>query len=337
MHEIERNGYKAVHSKFSESFRDVDWGKINQDKVRTTDVKDADGNPVCTLKETTVDTKPQSVTLADGTQQTINKYRQIDFPRELETGNGPMHVSMAVRDANGKPISAKEAVYFTAHYDDNGKLTEVSSPTPVHFAGDGPDAIGYIEVDGKVFTLPVTKEKYQEMMQEVAKNNGLETDISQSVDKIYTKESSSVEKEQKEKATVIEDTTQEKKENQLSIEDAPKEVGKTEIQEKADAMRASREARGNITAEPEKKVTSEVEINSSSNFANEVKKTAQKDSGINAITGEVVSSKVSEVSKGIRSKIDSSANKNISGGNSEKVTVITTPNVTKPKENSQGR
>ncbi|MDP5110773.1 MAG: Sca4 family protein, partial [Rickettsiaceae bacterium] len=179
MHAIERDGYKTVHSKFSESFRDVDWGKINEDKVRTTDVKDADGNPVCTLKETTVDTKPQSITLADGTTQTINKYRQIDFPIELETGNGPMHVSMAVRDANGKPISAKEAVYFTAHYDDNGKLTEVSSPTPVHFAGDGPDAIGYIEVDGKVFTLPVTKEKYQDMMKEVAINNGLETDISQ--------------------------------------------------------------------------------------------------------------------------------------------------------------
>ena len=223
MHAIERDGYKTVHSKFSESFRDVDWGKINEDKVRTTDVKDADGNPVCTLKETTVDTKPQSITLADGTTQTINKYRQIDFPIELETGNGPMHVSMAVRDANGKPISAKEAVYFTAHYDDNGKLTEVSSPTPVHFAGDGPDAIGYIEVDGKVFPLPVTKEKYQDMMKEVAINNGLETDISKAADQIYTKENSPLENELKEKPLAIEDAPKEPKEKPLAIEDAPKE------------------------------------------------------------------------------------------------------------------
>ncbi|MEM6338999.1 MAG: Sca4 family protein, partial [Pseudomonadota bacterium] len=53
MHAIEREGYKTVHTQFQDSFRDVDWGKISEDKVRTTDVKDADGNPVCTLKETT--------------------------------------------------------------------------------------------------------------------------------------------------------------------------------------------------------------------------------------------------------------------------------------------
>jgi hypothetical protein len=366
MHAIERDGYKAVHSKFSESFRDVDWGKINEDKVRTTDVKDIDGNPVCTLKETTVDTKPQSITLADGTTQTINKYRQIDFPIELETGNGPMHVSMAVRDANGKPISAKEAVYFTAHYDDNGKLTEVSSPTPVHFAGDGPDAIGYIEVDGKVFTLPVTKEKYQEMMQEVAKNNGLETDISQSVDQIYTKENEPKEKplaiedapkEPKEKPLAIEDAPKKPKEKPLAIEDAPKEP-KTEMQEPAKKAQESREARGNPSPpEPEDKSnkqteaqklaeemrksrenkgnpTAEPPVKAKSDFASEVKKAANNPD-INAMTGNPVSSEVNNTSNNVRSKVDPSA-KNVSGGNSQRVTTIT-PNVAPKKENVQTR
>ena len=164
-----------------------------------------------------------------------------------------MHVSMAVRDANGKPISAREAVYFTAHYDDNGKLTEVSSPTPVHFAGDGPDAIGYIEVDGKVFTLPVTKGKYQEMMREVAKNNGLEVEISQSVGQSQTRENTlALENGPQRETLAIEDAPNKLKDKRLAIEDAPnKSKDKTEAQVLAEKMRESREARGNPSAEPE--------------------------------------------------------------------------------------
>jgi len=108
-------------------------------------------------------------------------------------------MSMALKDENGKNIPAKDEVCFTAHYDDNGKLTEVSSPQPVKFIGDGPDAVGYIERDGKVYTLPVTREKYQEMMQEVGKNQGMGVDLSKKVevsqDKINTKGVEGVEKE----------------------------------------------------------------------------------------------------------------------------------------------
>ena len=63
-------------------------------------------------------------------------------------------------------------MYFSAHYNEQGKLVEVSSPQPVKFAGKGDDAIGYIEKDGKIYTLPVTKGKYQMMQQEVQKNQG---------------------------------------------------------------------------------------------------------------------------------------------------------------------
>lgn len=118
---------------------------------------------------------------SDGTNVTINNYRTIDFPITLDN-NGPMHLSLAVKDQNGRNIAASNAVYFTAHYDDDGKLVEVSSPHPVKFNGNDPDAVGYIEHGGKIYTLPVTKEKYKAMMQEVAKNLGHGVDISQSID-----------------------------------------------------------------------------------------------------------------------------------------------------------
>jgi hypothetical protein len=182
MHAIEQSGYKTVHSKFQDSFRNVDWGQLGANKIRTTNITNDAGEAVCKLKETTIDTAPTSLVLDNGTMIAVKSYRQIDFPKELETGNGPMHVSMALKDENGRNMPEKDAVYFTAHYDDSGKLTEVSSPVPVKFMGTGDDAIGYIERNGKVFTLPVTQGKYREMMQEVAKNHGMNVDISQSLE-----------------------------------------------------------------------------------------------------------------------------------------------------------
>jgi hypothetical protein len=208
MNDLEKEGYKTVHTKFAKSFRDVDWGKSGENEVRSTEVTDSKGNPVCTLNETTINNKPPlQVQHSDGTIQTINSCRKIDFPKELETGNGPMHVSMAVQDANGKNIAEKDAVYFTAHYDKNGKLTEMSSPTPVYFAKDpkSSDGVCYIMVDDKPYTLPVTQDKYLEMMKEVSKNNSLETskeqEVTQSKDKIYVPEKDTKELQKETKTT----------------------------------------------------------------------------------------------------------------------------------------
>ncbi len=182
MSTIESAGYSAVHAQF-DSFKDVEWGKATAAKVRTTEVTDSNGDPVCSLKETTIDAEPTLVTLEDGTTRTVKSFRKIDFPVELESGNGPMHVSMAAKDENGRNVPEKDAVYFTAHYDDNGKLTEVSSPVPVKFMGDGADAIAYIERNGKAFTLPITQGKYKAMMIEVAKNKGVNVNLSQEIEK----------------------------------------------------------------------------------------------------------------------------------------------------------
>ncbi len=182
MNKIEVEGYREIHK--IESFKNVGWTQETGTKFRIAEITNDAGDIVASLKETTVNAAPTQVTLEDGTTRTVKSYRQIDFPTNPKDIQGPVHFSMAVKDENGNNISAKDAVYFTAHYDDAGKLTEVSSPVPVKFMGDGDDAIGYIERNGKVYTLPVTQGKYREMMQQVELNNGLSVDLGQSVDSV---------------------------------------------------------------------------------------------------------------------------------------------------------
>jgi hypothetical protein len=186
LNKIEVEGYKKVHAEFSNSFKNVNWTPdqvvaAGQPKTKTSEITNEDGLVVAKIKETTHDIAPLAVTLDNGDKVNVKSYRTIDFPKELEAGKGPLHLSMAVKDQNGRNISEKEAVYFTAHYDEQGKLTEISSPIPVKFMGNDDKAVGYIERNGKVYTLPVTQGKYKEMMKEVAKNQGMAVDLSQEV------------------------------------------------------------------------------------------------------------------------------------------------------------
>jgi len=175
----------AAHKKFNEQFKDelkpIAWDGAVAADTKSQVVKNAQGQEICTLTEKTVKSS-ESFSLANGETKEIASYRTIDFPLSIKAGSGPMHVSMALKDQNGQNMKASEAVCFTAHYDKSGKLTEVSAPQPVKFMGDNPDAPGYIERDGKIFTLPVTQGKYQEMMKEVSKNQGMAVDISQKID-----------------------------------------------------------------------------------------------------------------------------------------------------------
>ncbi len=187
LEQVEIIGYKNVHTQFADRFSTMEWkdGAVENANGITTKkqiVRDADGQEIATLSEATHKINPpHTVQKSDGTKVTINNYRTIDFPITLDN-KGPMHLSLAVKDQHGRNIAASKAVYFTAHYDDNGKLVEVSSPHPVKFSGNSPDAVGYIEHGGQIYTLPVTQEKYKEMMQEVAKNLGQGVDISPSIE-----------------------------------------------------------------------------------------------------------------------------------------------------------
>ena len=234
MHAIERDGYKTVHNQFQDSFRNVDWG-ASASKIRTTNITNENGDDVCALKETTIDTAPTSLLLDDGTTRTVKSYRQIDFPKGLEADHGPLHLSMALKDENGRNMPEKDAVYFTAHYDESGQLTEVSSPVPVKFMGEGADAIGYIERNGKVYTLPVTQGKYHEMMLEVSKNHGMNVDISQTVEATKERAQDKVITPEK---TGEEITKEEPKKEQAQAAVVDKPLSSNEFEEQLKAQKA---------------------------------------------------------------------------------------------------
>lgn len=163
----------------------MDWSGFAEVNSRTQIVQNGVGDEICTLKEQTYKTSPLTISKQDGSVVLVNSYRTIDFPVKLEEpASGTMHLSLVAKDKDGNNPATQKAVYFTAHYEatpkPNGvpKLKEVSSPQPIKFLGSSIDAVGYIEHGGEIYTVPVTKGKYEEMMKEVAKNKGQAIDLS---------------------------------------------------------------------------------------------------------------------------------------------------------------
>ncbi|XVN43664.1 MAG: Sca4 family protein [Candidatus Rickettsia vulgarisii] len=182
LEEVEISGYKDIHTKFANRFSTMQWAdgsELEKDNVSTRSqiVKSPDNKEIATLTESTRKVTPPDIIIdSKGNNVELKSYRTINFPLKLDN-NDTMHLSLAVKDQNGKNIDKNKAVYFTAHYE-NGKLLEVSSPPPIKFNGNDPKAVGYIEQNGKIYTLPVTRKKYQEMMREVAINKGHGIDLS---------------------------------------------------------------------------------------------------------------------------------------------------------------
>lgn len=186
---IELTGYRNIHNTYSAEnypggFRSMGWDGPTQDNVRSQVVKNGAGAEICTLNETTHNTAPIIVNQG-GREVTIKSYRTIDFPVTLdEKASGTMHLSLVAKDKDGNAPPIDKAVYFTAHYeatpapDGIPKLKEVSSPQPLKFLGEGQDAVGFVEHDGEIYTLPVTRDKYQKMMREVELNRGQSIDLS---------------------------------------------------------------------------------------------------------------------------------------------------------------
>lgn len=259
LEQVEIAGYKNVHTQFADRFSTMEWkdgvGESgNGITTKTQIVRDVNDNEIARLTEATHQINPpQTVQKSDGTTVEIKNYRTIDFPIELKDG-GSMHLSLAVKDSLGRNIAASKAVYFTAHYDDDGKLIEVSSPRPVKFSGTGPNAVGYIEHGGQIYTLPVTQEKYKAMMKEVAQNKGHDVDISQSidtpsVDRIITSSQKTEELGRTKEAVVfLADTNQE--EARVNILDKPLDAPDTTPVLTPEKANVKVNPRGNILDEP---------------------------------------------------------------------------------------
>ncbi|HJD67604.1 MAG TPA: Sca4 family spreading effector [Rickettsia endosymbiont of Bembidion lapponicum] len=173
-------------NKYVGGFRSMQWeNQISAGDLRSTVIKNDAGEEICTLAEKTHKTAPMTVYKQDGTPVTVNSYRTIDFPIDLKGKSGTMHLSLVAQNKEGK---SNNALRFTAHYeadphpDGTPKLKEISSPQPIKFMGKDENAVGYIEHGGEIYTLPVTRGKYEAMMKEVAVNKGQGVDVSQTID-----------------------------------------------------------------------------------------------------------------------------------------------------------
>jgi hypothetical protein len=193
LEEVTLGGQQSVLQQFSDPAQDphfspIEWnsgeiGPIAANVVsRSQIVRDEGGNKLYTLKEdTTTFNPPKTVKDSQGQDVLVSKSRIIDMPGDGDLGDDvTLHLSLVLKDKNGNAPSKKNAVYFTAHYE-HGKLVEMSTPTPVKF-GPAPDQLGYIEHNGNIYTIPVTKDKYDSMMRTIAQNKGQSQAVNLSVD-----------------------------------------------------------------------------------------------------------------------------------------------------------
>ncbi len=173
-------------NKYVGGFRSMQWeNQVSAGDLRSTVIKNDAGEEMCTLAEKTHKTAPMTVYNQDGTPVTVNSYRTVDFPIDLEGKSGTIHLSLVAQNKDGK---SNNALRFTAHYeadphpDGTPKLKEISSPQPIKFMGKDENAVGYIEHGGEIYTLPVTRGKYEAMIKEVAINQGQSVDVLQTID-----------------------------------------------------------------------------------------------------------------------------------------------------------
>ncbi|WP_342267688.1 Sca4 family protein [Candidatus Tisiphia endosymbiont of Empis tessellata] len=133
------------------------------------------------LIETNIKTY-KKVMLEDGvTEREISNYRNINLPLTIKPSSTAVHLSFPVQNEKGENIASSKALYFTAHYNEQGKLVEITNPLSLKFAGDNKDAIGYIQRGNNIYTIPVTKGQYEAMVQEVAKNKEGNINMSQAI------------------------------------------------------------------------------------------------------------------------------------------------------------
>ncbi|WP_341748231.1 Sca4 family protein [Candidatus Tisiphia endosymbiont of Dascillus cervinus] len=133
------------------------------------------------LIETNIKTY-KKVMLEDGvTEREISNYRNINLPLTIKPSSTAVHLSFPVQNEKGENIASSKALYFTAHYNEQGKLVEITNPLSLKFAGDDKDAIGYIQRGNNIYTIPVTKGQYEAMVQEVAKNKEGNINMSQAI------------------------------------------------------------------------------------------------------------------------------------------------------------
>ncbi|WP_375358536.1 Sca4 family protein [Candidatus Tisiphia endosymbiont of Neophilaenus lineatus] len=165
-------------------FKPLTWNEqetvTNTSSTRSRAIKVKD-EELFKLIETNIKTS-KKVMLEDGvTEREISNYRNINLPLTIKPSSTAVHLSFPVQNEKGENIASSKALYCTAHYNEQGKLVEITNPLSLKFAGDDKDAIGYIQRGNNIYTIPVTKGQYEAMVQEVAKNKECNINMSQAI------------------------------------------------------------------------------------------------------------------------------------------------------------
>jgi hypothetical protein len=154
--------HKFIAAEFTQSsknpngFRPVGWEKGQpQESKEVTERK----SKICGNDDLVEKTKMTKVNGRD------MKARTCNFPSGITEGTGPLHLSIILKDENGNNMQKDKAVYFTAHYDSNGKLKEMTYPIPIQF--DKESGQGFFIRDNKTYTLPIDRDTFQAMQKQM--------------------------------------------------------------------------------------------------------------------------------------------------------------------------
>lgn len=178
----EVQSYAKIHQ--ANHFKPLTWSEqasinnITDTRSRVIKIKDEE---LFKLTEITIKTSTK-VILEDGvTEKEISNYRNINLPLTIKPSATAVHLSFPVQNEKGENVEVSKALYFTTHYNEQGKLVEITNPLSLKFTNDDKDAIGYIQRGENIYTIPVTKGQYETMMQEVSRNNGCNINMSQTI------------------------------------------------------------------------------------------------------------------------------------------------------------
>lgn len=159
---------KFTHPKYENGFRPVGWDQSHAIESREVTERKSKifGND--DLVEKTKMTKVNGRDM---------KARTCNFPSGITDGTGPLHLSIILKDENGKNMEKSKAVYFTAHYDSNGKLKEMTYPIPIQF--DEKSGQGFFIRDNKTYTLPIDRNTFERMRAQMDINRSNTRDTSE--------------------------------------------------------------------------------------------------------------------------------------------------------------
>nr|WP_064591428.1 Sca4 family protein [Orientia tsutsugamushi] len=160
----------AQQMSFATSFSTLDWATHANSVGNTTQktITNDAGEKVTDL--ISYSHKTQLSASVNGVTKTVTKHRTIDIPRAVEENKGPLDLALVAQDATGKNMSESKAVYLTAHYNQKGKLVEMTHPEPMKFFSDDPCSPAYTVINNEVYTLPITREKYDQLTKEISQN-----------------------------------------------------------------------------------------------------------------------------------------------------------------------